>query len=69
LVYPLIRAFQCGCTLIEGAPVPEKADRQTTGIVERIEMNWDHMIATVAPYGALAVAFLIAFGTFAAYFQ
>jgi hypothetical protein len=32
-------------------------------------MNWDHMIATVAPYAATAIAFLIGFGTFAAYFH
>jgi hypothetical protein len=32
-------------------------------------MNWDHMIATVAPYAALAAAFLIGFGTFAVYFR
>jgi len=32
-------------------------------------MNWDHMIATVAPYAAIAVAFLVTFGTFAAYFH
>jgi hypothetical protein len=32
-------------------------------------MNWDHMIATVVPYAAIAVAFLIGFGTFAAYFH
>ncbi len=32
-------------------------------------MNWDHTIATVVPYVALAVAFVIGFGTFAAYFQ
>ena len=39
------------------------------GIDEGIDMNWDHMIATVVPYAAMAVAFLVAFGTFAAYFH
>ena len=28
-------------------------------------MNWDHRIATVAPYAALAIAFVVGFGTFA----
>ncbi len=32
-------------------------------------MNWDHMIATVVPYAALTLAFLIGFGTFAAHFH
>ena len=32
-------------------------------------MNWDHRIATVAPYAALTIAFVVGFATFAAYFQ
>jgi hypothetical protein len=32
-------------------------------------MNWDHLIGSIAPYAALTIAFLVGFGTFAAYFQ
>jgi hypothetical protein len=48
--------------------LPEPPARTLAKRIE-IEMNWDHLIGSIAPYLALTIAFLVGFGTFAAYFH
>jgi hypothetical protein len=46
--------------------LPEPPARTLAKRIE-IEMNW--LIGSIAPYLALTIAFLVGFGTFAAYFH
>jgi H+/gluconate symporter-like permease len=71
--FPTPRVYSSAClifryTRYNGLSPPEPPARTIAKRIE-IEMNWDHMIGTIAPYAALTIAFLVGFGTFAAYFQ
>lgn len=55
--------------VLSGGNVETNRCRRKRLITKDLTMNWDRRIASVAPYAATAIAMLLVFMVFGAYFQ